>query len=407
LPANHAVSGVNSNELGNTGQSGRLTFDDTNGEIQTQLASDYGASQLSLGFQRRIVGKKGRQDARGKGFDLRSDLWGAMRAAMGLLITTEARRDAQGHAKDMGETVARLTQAGAQHEELARLAQRHQAQHEQVNQRDVTAGIKVQHDAIRGGAKTPEQPFPEMTRPDLLLASAAGIAGAAAESMHLASQRDHAVTAGRDVSLSVGRSLIAAVRGAVSLFAYQLGLKLIAAQGKVQIQAQQDGIEAIAKQGIDIISTTDGIRLVAPKQIELQVNGATMRLGPEGFTVLTKGNCYLHGADHQTFGPEAPAVRFPGLPGAQYEQHYVLHDGAGKPVSDCAYQLTRPDGSLVEGRTDAEGKTMTAYSEAVGPVHCEAQPEDGADIVQARYWDDETVHALDFARAGQTAGGVQ
>ncbi|KVO03765.1 DUF2345 domain-containing protein, partial [Burkholderia ubonensis] len=52
---------------------------------------------------------------------------------------------------------------------------------------------------------------------------------------------------------------------------------------------QQNGIEIIAKQVLDLISTTDSIRLSAAKNIELKVNGTAVRLGPDGFQVLTGG----------------------------------------------------------------------------------------------------------------------
>ncbi|MFM0109612.1 DUF2345 domain-containing protein, partial [Paraburkholderia rhynchosiae] len=76
-----------------------------------------------------------------------------------------------------------------------------------------------------------DNPSPEMTRADLVLASAAGLATTAADSTHMASVNDHAITAGRDYSLSAGRSYHASVRGSISLFAYQDGMKFYAAKG--------------------------------------------------------------------------------------------------------------------------------------------------------------------------------
>ncbi|WP_426196490.1 type VI secretion system Vgr family protein [Massilia sp. DWR3-1-1] len=115
LPGQGALSGLRSRELGGGGRSNHLVLDDTKGGIQAQLKSDHGCSQLSLGRIARIEDNAGRKDERGEGFELRSDAWGVVRAAKGLLITTEARLGAASHIKDMGETVRRLLAAREQH----------------------------------------------------------------------------------------------------------------------------------------------------------------------------------------------------------------------------------------------------------------------------------------------------
>jgi type VI secretion system secreted protein VgrG len=69
LPANAALSGMRSRSLEHGAESNHLALDDTHGRQQAQLASDHGKSSLSLGFNTRIDGNKGRQDARGEGFE--------------------------------------------------------------------------------------------------------------------------------------------------------------------------------------------------------------------------------------------------------------------------------------------------------------------------------------------------
>ncbi|WP_238269180.1 type VI secretion system Vgr family protein, partial [Paraburkholderia terrae] len=213
LPANQWLSGLRSRMQGGE-SSNHLALDDTRGKQQAQLASDHGKSSLSVGYNTRIDGNVGRQDARGEGFELRTDLWGALRAAMGLLVTTFGRSGAAGEVKEMAGTVARLTQARAQHEDLSRLAQQHNAQTLDASQADAASTIKTQNEAIRGNGGRAGNDFPELTRPDMVLASAAGIATMATDSTHMASQNDHAITAGRDVSYSAGRAYHVAARGA-------------------------------------------------------------------------------------------------------------------------------------------------------------------------------------------------
>ncbi|RQQ01122.1 type VI secretion system tip protein VgrG, partial [Burkholderia ubonensis] len=216
LPDNQAVTVLRGREFQGTA-SGHLAIDDTQGQIQTQIASDAGVSQLSLGNLRRIVRKKGRADARGKGFELRTDFWGVVRALRGLFVTTDGRAGGPGHAKDAREAVGRLMQARELQESLSGLAQRHDAQQRDADQSDVAQAIKARNDAIRGKPSGGEQDFPELAEADLVLSSAAGISLAAERSAHIASNEDVAVTSGRHVGLAVGRSLFASVANALSL----------------------------------------------------------------------------------------------------------------------------------------------------------------------------------------------
>jgi type VI secretion system secreted protein VgrG len=283
---------MRSNEI-NGKRNNHLILDDTPGEIQAQLSSDHQLSQLNLGFITRVPYWSGRKDKRGEGFELRTDGHGVVRAAHGMLVTTEGRTNASGHAKEMGETVQRLTQAREQHEDLSKLAQQHKAQSVEANQNDVTRTIKRQNDAIRGGATSTAQS--ELTAPHLVVSSAAGIGLTSAQSTHLASQLDLAITTGCDASLSVGRSLLAAVRGAVSIFAERLGIKLFAAKGKVEIQAHADNIELTAQKTIKVVSVTESIEITAKQEILLTSGGAYIRIKDGNIEIGAPGKVELKG----------------------------------------------------------------------------------------------------------------
>ena len=62
------------------------------------------------------------REARGEGWELATDAWGVARAGRGMLITTEARANAAGAAKDMTETTARLDAAREAQADLAGMA---------------------------------------------------------------------------------------------------------------------------------------------------------------------------------------------------------------------------------------------------------------------------------------------
>jgi type VI secretion system secreted protein VgrG len=314
LPGELSLTGMRSRELvpggGNSagGRSGHLIFDDSHGKIQTQLKSDHLHSQLSLGHITRIDDNSGRQDGRGEGFELRSDGVGVLRAGGGMLVTSEGRADGAGHLTDMGETVQRLSQARATHEDLAGLAQLHKAQNKNADQSDVAGVLKQQNDAIKGAAGS----FPELVEAHVVIASPSGIETTTAGSTHIASGEHLAVSTGGHVSVAAGRSLYASVAQKFSLFVHQLGMKLIAASGKVQIQAQTDDLELLAQKVLDIISTTGWINLTAKEGIRLNGGGSELVINADGITGMTGGAHHIHAADHQTMGPQVVPAEFPG-----------------------------------------------------------------------------------------------
>ncbi|WP_375508231.1 type VI secretion system Vgr family protein [uncultured Caballeronia sp.] len=313
LPDNQALSGFRSRELGG-GRANHLLMDDTEGKIQTQLSSDHALSQLNLGSITRVPGNTGRQDARGEGFELRTDAHGVVRAAQGMLLTTEARKNAQSHAKDLGETLQRLTQARDLHESLAELAQQCKAQDTGADQSDVAKAIKTQNNAIRGGTKTDDNAFPEIASPQLTLASPTGIQTSTAGSTHLASDEHLAITTGGNVGVATGNSFFASARNQFSLFVHKLGIKLIAASGNVRIEAQSDAIEIIANRVVEIMSMTDWINLKANQGIRLNGGGTELEISAKGILGFTDGQFLVHASDHGTPGPQSMPVQFPPFP---------------------------------------------------------------------------------------------
>jgi type VI secretion system secreted protein VgrG len=304
LPDNMALSGMRSRSLDHGFTSNHLALDDTPGKQQAQLASDHGKSSLTVGYNTRIDGNKGRQDARGEGFELRTDLWGVVRAARGLLISSHGRESAAGNAKDMDETVARLTQARDLHETLTGFAQQHEAQQESKDQSDVTRNIKQQNEELRGTPSTSPSKFREFTAPHLTLASPAGIETTTAGSTHIQSDQDLALTTGRHVAIAAGKSLYASVLESVALFVRNAGMKLIAAAGKIHIEAQTDSVEVIARKALELISASDWINLKANQGVRINGGGSILEISADGIVGYTSGKYLIHAADHATADPK-------------------------------------------------------------------------------------------------------
>ncbi|MEC5159134.1 MULTISPECIES: type VI secretion system Vgr family protein [unclassified Janthinobacterium] len=313
LSTQQALTGLRSRELkangGNaaSGRSNHLILDDTNGKIQAQLRSDHQHSQLSLGHITRIQSNAGRQDARGEGWELRSDGNGALRSGKGMLISTEARAGAQSHITDIGEPLRRLTTARDQHERFADFAQQLEAQEKNADQSAVARAIKEQNEALKGGGEQGE-----LAAPHLLVAAAAGIEGTTPKSIHLASGEHTALTTGGHVSLSVGERLLASVKGGIRLFAHQMGMKLIAAAGVIEIKALTDAIKMIAKLDIEIISTTDKIRIYSTKTVEIGAGDSFTVWKPDSIVDYTQNRITF--ANFSAPGPKMMPGSVPQLP---------------------------------------------------------------------------------------------
>ena len=92
LPDTKKLSGIRSQEINGSGFN-QLRFDDTTGQISTQLQSSHAATQLNLGNLSHPK-EQATSQGRGEGFELRTDAWGAVRAGKGMLISTYAQEQA-------------------------------------------------------------------------------------------------------------------------------------------------------------------------------------------------------------------------------------------------------------------------------------------------------------------------
>ena len=285
LPHQRALTGIRSRELvGDTGNRGggrsnHLVFDDTANAIQTQLRSDHAASQLSLGSITRIENWQGRQDARGEGFELRTDAVGAIRSGMGMLVSTEARRSAQSHIADVSEPASRLAQAQEQHNELGKLAQQHRAQDRGSDQSSVADALQAQVEDIKGHTgRSGDSSFPELIEPHLLLAGASGLQATTPATVHVSGGEHVAITAGRNMSVTARKSFLVSVFDKVSLFAQNLGIKIFAAKGPIDIQAQSGPASLVGLQDVKIESAEGRLVLTAAKEVWIGAGGSYIRI---------------------------------------------------------------------------------------------------------------------------------
>ncbi|WP_432734350.1 type VI secretion system tip protein VgrG [Ralstonia solanacearum] len=357
LPTQKALMGIRSRELtpdgGNDpgGRSNALVLDDTTGRIQAQLKSDHLDSSLSLGHITRIDGTTGRQNPRGQGFALDTEGHGVNRAAAGMQLTTEAQPGGRGHMMDAGAPVARLTVAHELHERLSEAARAAGVQ-QADDQGEVAKQLHQQNADLKGNGGDPAQgQFPEFQQPHLMLASPAGIQSSTAGSTHQQSNAHHAITSGGHASIATGRSFIASAKDAIRLFAYRLGLKLVAASGDIDMQALKNGINILAKLEIKMegkrvdVNGTDGVRING--------GGSYIDVSQSGITSGTNGLFQVHSADYLFSGPDSrPVVPHAVTSALKPGEPVPVVDMLGNKVPD-SHVIVRPGQG--EARTATEG----------------------------------------------------
>lgn len=313
LPGQHVLSGLRSRELGEgsgntaSGRSNHMLLDDTPGHIQAQIKSDHQHSSLSLGDIYRVEDREGRKDARGEGAELRTDGHGAIRAAKGLLITTQARQVAQGGMKDLAEAIHRLTEALDRQEQLSQTAQVHKVQ-DDGDQQCVAQAMKRQGEDIRGTGEA----LGELATAHLLIDSAQGLQTAAAGSTQQVSGEHHAIVAGGHTSFVAGHSHLISAENAIRMFARKDGVRVYAAERDIEVQAQSGSVDIRAKDTIRLKASR--IELEASDYVFVNAAGSHSRWGSSGIEHGTAAGWTVHSAMASYVNPKSlpvPALEFP------------------------------------------------------------------------------------------------
>ncbi|HSI57035.1 MAG TPA: type VI secretion system Vgr family protein, partial [Ideonella sp.] len=118
-----ALSGLKSKEFGSVGFS-QLVYDDTPNQLRVQYATTQHATQLNLGHLVHQADNH-RGSFRGKGLELRSDAYGALRGARGVLIATYVPKAAEPAGDNVAGT-ALLKQAAQLTDSFSQAARTHE-----------------------------------------------------------------------------------------------------------------------------------------------------------------------------------------------------------------------------------------------------------------------------------------
>ena len=334
LPANKTLSGHKSKEYKGS-RYNELLFDDSTGEIRTKLSTEHGKTQLNQGY---LIHPRteGKGEPRGEGFELRTDNHGAIRAAQGLFLTTEAQNGATGkqiardHAQSQADAALELTKS------LGEVATKQLAdtiEHgpekispDNAKEEKTTQGHLKHHiDALKAweaGTNTDKESKTKNDeqgrQPIMVLSAPAGISALTAQNLSLAAGTNLDQIAQRDTNQTSGRRWLHNVGQHISLFVNgvkdKISLKLIAAQGKVQMQAQHGEIEVTADQNINVTSCKRKITIPAQKEVLLTSGGAYIRIKDGRIELHCPGILSIKAANRVLEGPDAMFVPMPQFP---------------------------------------------------------------------------------------------
>ncbi len=247
----------------------KLRMEDKRQEEHIKIATEYGMSQLNLGH---LVNAQ--REQRGAGFELRTDEFGAVRAAKGLFLTADVQAKAQGSTLEMTPAINQINQANSQMQALNSAAE--------------AAGALISD--IRTQLRVVTDRLKDLQSAVLLASAPHGVALISGEHLQLASTRNTIINSGQHLDIGAMKNLSITVEKALGLFVHKDGAKLIANQGDVEIQAQHNTMALFAKQQVTITSGEDEIIISTPKMLTLNGGGSYLKLSQSGIEHGSSGD---------------------------------------------------------------------------------------------------------------------
>jgi len=353
LPGNRYVAGIKSKEVQGT-RYNQLRLDDTPGQINAQLSSQHGHSELNLGWLTHPR-SEGKGKARGEGAELRSDQAVAVRGAQGVLISAAARPKAEGRQLDRGELMGLIEALQGVQQQLSELSSTHHAGKTDSKQLSQLIGYLNQWE---DGSNTEARGTGAGGQPVVALSGPAGVAMTSQDNLAIGAQTHVDLLSVGNTQLSVGRSLLARASESISLFAHRLGIKLIAASGKLAMQTHTDDIELTSAKRI-VLTAAEEIVLQAPR-LRFVAQGAQVEIGGGAITQQSSGEHTIKSSKFAHVKPGGSGLAAVDLPTSEmaHDQQTVLRwIGTDEPMQNQRYRITTEDGRIFEGRTDAAGMT--------------------------------------------------
>ncbi|CAG9193601.1 Type VI secretion system spike protein VgrG2b [Paraburkholderia tropica] len=359
LPRHNIISTIRSKEHKGD-RASELRIDDTQQQISAALMSDHGATALHLGYLTHPRPQGG--NPRGEGFELRTGEHGSLRAAKGLLLTTDGQAKAQGGQLSRAELVQCLESALDLARNLGDYAGQHQnLPHDATPQQNLSDGVRE-----LGYGTNDEREQGNGGQPLIALSSPAGIAAGTPKSITLAAGEHIDSVAQQNQQLTAGQKLVANAGQGIGMFAHGGELKQIAHQGDLTLQAQQATVRIEGKQSVELYATDNHILAVAGKELMLMCDGAYIKLQSGDIEIGCPGTLRFKAANYDMQGPVSQNADVPQFNVGNTQCRFVatLPDGQ-RAVPNQPYTITLKNGEVIKGVTDSQGGTQLLQKDAM------------------------------------------
>lgn len=387
LPAWHShglMSGYRSKELRGNGYN-QLLMDDATGQLRAQLASSVADTQINLG---ELIYQEGnvRGRLRGRGFELRTNAYGALHATKGLYLSAwgQHAEDDQLEARSVWQTLAQghelnktLSTTAAQHHtapltsdpSLSKLS--HNAEFRYDHASDVSfsqSSAENSDDTQRAIEQGGQGQTAGLEDALVLVASPDGIATVTPKHTQLYSGEQFNIIAGDDINVAGGKGFLASLADRFALFVHRAGIKLVAARGKIELQAQSDELILDADKAVRVTSTKDAVIVSAGKEILLTSGDAYIRIADGDIQIHAPKNISINGAQKTFGGGASMAQEFNERPSTSFERKIIVRRHNGEPARNIPYEITREGGGVVRGVTDDQGHMALQKSDILEKI---------------------------------------
>ncbi|MYN19965.1 type VI secretion system tip protein VgrG [Rugamonas sp. FT107W] len=354
LPGNRYLSGIKSREI-RGGRANQLRFDDTDGQISAQLTSDHGATQLNLGFLTQ-PNVDGYGDPRGEGAELRSEKAISIRGAQGILVNASERGDPGGRLLSRAELVSSAALAKQVAGELATLAEKHAE--DPAASSELAKLVERINKWDGGHCSGSNGSVSQSGEPIVAVCASAGTFVGSESALTLSARSSLDMTSAEDVQIAGGANLFLRAARGVSMFAFKLGIKLIAASGNIRIQSQDGDVEITSLKRIKLIAN-EGIEFQSPT-VKLVAQGCQVNYGGGAITQQSSGVHTIKSSkfSHESGGDGSPENLHHPKTDVAHDQHVLVTDLiTDQPLAGRRYRVTLEDGQVFEGTTNKEGLT--------------------------------------------------
>jgi type VI secretion system secreted protein VgrG len=130
-------------------------------------------------------------------------------------------------------------------------------------------------------------------------------------------------------------------------------MKLIAVAGDIDVQTLSDSINLFAK--LNITQTGKRIVINAKEDIVINGGGSYVKFSKAGIEHGTTGTFVAHAASHSLTDPKSLVLASNEMEKGHFDQTPILRDLDG-PLANRKFELTREDGTIIRGVTDAGGR---------------------------------------------------